>query len=97
MNDFLLRGDLPIHRLGFGTMRLVNEGAWGEPANREQMRNVLRRAISLGINLIDTADAYGPFIAEDLIAEALHPYPSNLVIATKARREVDFNHYTVLP
>ena len=83
MNDFLLRADLPIHRLGFGTMRLVNEGAWGEPANREQMRNVLRRAISLGINFIDTADAYGPFIAEDLIAEALHPYPSNLVIATK--------------
>ena len=83
MTNFLLGGDLPIQRLGFGTMRLVNEGAWGEPANREQMRNVLRRAVSLGINFIDTADAYGPFIAEDIIAEALHPYPSNLVIATK--------------
>jgi pyridoxine 4-dehydrogenase len=83
MSDFLLGGDLSINRLGFGTMRLVNEGAWGEPANREQMRNVLRRAVSLGINFIDTADAYGPFIAEDIIAEALHPYSSNLVIATK--------------
>jgi pyridoxine 4-dehydrogenase len=83
MSDFLLGGDLSINRLGFGTMRLVNEGAWGEPTNREQMRNVLRRAITLGINFIDTADAYGPFIAEDIIAEALHPYPSNLVIATK--------------
>ncbi len=83
MTNFLLGGDLSINRLGFGTMRLVNEGAWGEPANREQMRNVLRRAVSLGVNFIDTADAYGPFIAEEIIAEALHPYASNLVIATK--------------
>ncbi|RSL18798.1 aryl-alcohol dehydrogenase-like predicted oxidoreductase [Edaphobacter aggregans] len=83
MSDFLLGNDLPINRLGFGTMRLVNEGAWGEPTDREQMRNLLRRAVALGINFIDTADAYGPFIAEDIIAEALHPYPSNLVIATK--------------
>jgi len=83
MSDFLLGNDLPINRLGFGTMRLVNEGAWGEPTDREQMRNVLRRAVSLGVNFIDTADAYGPFITEDIIAEALHPYASNLVIATK--------------
>ena len=74
---------LPIHRLGYGTMRLVGEGAWGEPPNREDARNVLRRAVEIGINLIDTADAYGPQIAEQLIAEALHPYASNLVIATK--------------
>ncbi len=64
-------------------MRLVGEGAWGEPPNREDARNVLRRAVELGINLIDTADAYGPMIAEELIAEALHPYPPGLVIATK--------------
>ena len=80
---FNLGGDLPIHRLGYGTMRLVGEGAWGEPPNREDARNVLRRAVEIGINLIDTADAYGPQIAEQLIAEALHPYPANLVIATK--------------
>ena len=80
---FQLGGDLPVHRLGYGTMRLVGEGAWGEPPNREDARNVLRRALELGINLLDTADAYGPMIAEDLIAEALHPYPSGLVIATK--------------
>ncbi len=83
MTNFLLGGDLSINRLGFGTMRLVNEGAWGEPTDREQMRNVLRQAVSLGVNFIDTADAYGPFIAEEIIAEALHPYASNLVIATK--------------
>lgn len=83
MSDFLLGGDLSIQRLGFGTMRLVNEGAWGEPTDREQMRNVLRRAVAVGINLIDTADAYGPFIAEEIISEALHPYPPGLVVATK--------------
>ena len=83
MNDFLLGGDLPVNRLGFGTMRLVNEGAWGEPTDREQMRRVLRRAVELGINLIDTADAYGPFIAEEIVAEALHPYAPGVVIATK--------------
>jgi pyridoxine 4-dehydrogenase len=80
---FLVGGDLPIHRLGYGTMRLVGEGAWGEPGDPDQARRVLRRAIDLGINLIDTADAYGPEIAERLIAEALHPYPAGLVIATK--------------
>ena len=72
-----------MHRLGFGTMRLVGEGAWGEPEDPEECRRVLRRAVELGVNLIDTADAYGPEIAERLIREALHPYPAGLVIATK--------------
>ncbi len=80
---FLIGGDLPVHRLGYGTMRLVGEGAWGEPADAGEARRVLRRAVELGITLIDTADAYGPEIAERLIAEALHPYPPGLVIATK--------------
>jgi aryl-alcohol dehydrogenase-like predicted oxidoreductase len=80
---FLLGGDLPVHHLGYGTMRLVGEGAWGEPRDPAAARRVLRRAVELGVNLIDTADAYGPEIAERLIAEALHPYPSGLVIATK--------------
>lgn len=80
---FRLGGDLEVRRLGYGTMRLVGEGAWGEPPDREDARNVLRRAVELGINLLDTADAYGPMIAEELIAEALHPYPADLVIATK--------------
>ena len=80
---FLLGGDLPVRRLGFGTMRLVGEGAWGEPSDPEECRRVLRRAVELGVNLIDTADAYGPEIAERLIAEALHPYAPSLVIATK--------------
>jgi aryl-alcohol dehydrogenase-like predicted oxidoreductase len=80
---FALGNDLPVHRLGYGTMRLVGDGAWGEPPSREDARNVLRRAVELGITLLDTADAYGPQIAEQLIAEALHPYPANLVIATK--------------
>ena len=82
-NTFLIGGDLPVYRLGYGTMRLVGEGAWGEPSDLEECRRVLRRAVELGVNLIDTADAYGPEIAERLIAEALHPYPSGLVIATK--------------
>ncbi len=80
---FPLGGDLPVHRLGYGTMRLVGEGAWGEPPNREDARNVLRRAAELGVTLFDTADAYGPGIAEELVAEALHPYPAGVVIATK--------------
>jgi aryl-alcohol dehydrogenase-like predicted oxidoreductase len=80
---FLIGGDLPVHRLGYGTMRLVGEGAWGEPADAAEARRVLCRAVELGINLIDTADAYGPEIAERLIAEALFPYPAGLVIATK--------------
>jgi pyridoxine 4-dehydrogenase len=80
---FRIGGDLPVDRLGYGTMRLVGDGAWGEPADAEQTHRVLRRAVELGVTLIDTADAYGPEIAERLIAEALHPYPANLVIATK--------------
>jgi pyridoxine 4-dehydrogenase len=80
---FLIGGDLPVHRLGYGTMRLVGDGAWGEPADPAEAHRVLRRAVDLGVTLIDTADAYGPEIAERLIAEALHPYPLRLVIATK--------------
>ncbi len=80
---FLIGGDLPVYRLGFGTMRLVGEGAWGEPADRAECRRVLRRAVELGVTLIDTADAYGPEIAERLIGEALAPYPPGVVIATK--------------
>jgi pyridoxine 4-dehydrogenase len=80
---FLIGGDLPVHRLGYGTMRLVGEGAWGEPADVAEARRVLRRAVELGVTLIDTADAYGPEIAERMIAEALHPYAKDVVIATK--------------
>jgi pyridoxine 4-dehydrogenase len=81
--ELQIGGDLSVRRLGYGTMRLVGEGAWGEPKDPEEARRVLRRAIELGINLIDTADAYGPEIAERLVCEALHPYPAGLVIATK--------------
>ena len=80
---FYIAGDLPVNRLGYGTMRLVGDGAWGEPNDPGEARRVLRRAVDLGVTLIDTADAYGPEIAERLICEALHPYPSGLVIATK--------------
>ncbi len=80
---FLIGGDLPVHRLGYGTMRLVGEGAWGEPADAAEARRVLRRAVELGVTLIDTADAYGPEIAERLIGEALYPYAPGVVIATK--------------
>jgi aryl-alcohol dehydrogenase-like predicted oxidoreductase len=80
---FVIGGDLPVRRLGFGTMQLTGRGVWGEPADHDQAIAVLRRAVALGINLIDTADSYGPAVAERLIAEALHPYPKDLVIATK--------------
>jgi pyridoxine 4-dehydrogenase len=80
---FLIGGDLPVHRLGYGTMRLVGEGAWGEPSDEAEARRVLRRAVDLGVTLIDTADAYGPEIAERLIGETLAPYPPGVVIATK--------------
>jgi len=80
---FRIGGDVPVHRLGYGTMRLVGEGAWGEPADAEEAKRVLRRAVELGVTLIDTADAYGPEIAERLIGEALAPYPPGVVIATK--------------
>jgi pyridoxine 4-dehydrogenase len=80
---FLLGGDLPVRRLGFGAMRITGRGIWGDPADREAAKAVLRRAVELGITLIDTADSYGPNVSEELIAEALHPYPDDLVIATK--------------
>jgi pyridoxine 4-dehydrogenase len=82
-SSFLIGGDLSVNRLGFGAMRLTGEGIWGWPPDRENAKKVLRRAIELGVNLIDTADAYGPETDELLIAEALHPYPKGLVIATK--------------
>src|SRR5437764_14896547 len=80
---FLLGGDLLINRLGFGAMRLTGEGIWGWPPDREGAKKVLRRALELGVNFIDTADAYGPDTNELLIAEALYPYPKGLIIATK--------------
>src|SRR5207253_5513950 len=80
---FQLGGDLSVNRLGFGAMRLTGQGIWGWPPDRENAKKVLRRAVDLGVNLIDTADAYGPETDELLIAEALHPYPKGLVIATK--------------
>src|SRR5436190_2335249 len=80
---FALGGDLTVNRLGFGAMRITGEGIWGWPPDRQNALKVLRRAVDLGVNLIDTADAYGPDTSELLIAEALHPYPKGLVIATK--------------
>jgi len=81
---FAIGGDLPVHRLGFGAMRLTGKGIWGEPHDPKECVAVLRRAVELGITLIDTADSYGPKVSERFIAEALHPYPNDLVIATKA-------------
>lgn len=80
---FHLGGDLPVHRLGFGAMRITGDGVWGPPRDRDEALRVLRRAIELGVNLIDTAESYGPQVSEELIAEALHPYPPGLIIATK--------------
>ena len=80
---FLLGGDLPIRRMGFGAMRVTGAGIWGEPPDPDGARKLLRRVVDLGVNLIDTADAYGPEVSERLIREALHPYPKDLVIATK--------------
>lgn len=80
---FTLDGDLEVNRLGYGAMRITGKGIWGPPADRDAAIAVLRRAVELGVNLIDTADSYGPDVSEELIAEALHPYPSGLVIATK--------------
>ncbi len=81
---FKIGGDLPVVRLGYGAMRITGPGVWGPPKDRDEAIRVLRRAVELGVNFIDTADAYGPYISEELICEALHPYPSDLVIATKA-------------
>jgi aryl-alcohol dehydrogenase-like predicted oxidoreductase len=78
-----LGGKLSVHRLGYGAMRLTGEGIWGEPKDRKAALAVLRRAVELGVNFIDTADSYGPNVSEELIAEALSPYPRDLVIATK--------------
>lgn len=80
---FMLGGDLAVHRLGFGAMRMTGEGIWGDLKEPQRTRAVLRRAVEIGINFIDTADAYGPEVSENLIAEALYPYPAGLVIATK--------------
>src|SRR5204863_8758375 len=82
-NTWKLGGDLPVNRLGFGAMRITGEGIWGWPPDRQNALKVLRRAVELGVNLTDTADAYGPETSELLIAEALHPYPKGFVIATK--------------
>jgi aryl-alcohol dehydrogenase-like predicted oxidoreductase len=76
-------GDLTVHRLGFGAMRLTGDGVWGPPGDRREAIAVLRRAVELGVDLIDTAESYGPHVSEELIAEALYPYPKELVIATK--------------
>lgn len=76
-------GDLTVNRLGYGAMRITGKGIWGPPADREGAIATLRRTVELGVNLIDTADSYGPGVSEELIAEALYPYPSDLVIATK--------------
>jgi pyridoxine 4-dehydrogenase len=81
--EFSIGNDLRVTRLGFGSMRLTGKGVWGPPVDRAEAISVLRRAVELGINFIDTADSYGPHVAEELIAEALHPYPADLVIATK--------------
>ncbi len=78
-----LGGDLKVYRLGLGTMRITGEGIWGPPANKQEAISLLHRALELGINLIDTADSYGPEVSESIIAEALYPYPQGLVIATK--------------
>jgi pyridoxine 4-dehydrogenase len=80
---FALGGDLQINRLGYGAMRITGDGIWGEPKDAEKAKQVLRRAVELGVNFIDTADSYGPEVSERLIAEALYPYPKDLVIATK--------------
>jgi pyridoxine 4-dehydrogenase len=81
---FTLGGDLTVNRLGFGAMRLTGKGVWGPPDDHDECIRVLRRAVELGVNFIDTADSYGPDVSEELIHEALHPYPEGLVIATKA-------------
>jgi aryl-alcohol dehydrogenase-like predicted oxidoreductase len=81
---FRIGGDLPVVRLGFGAMRLTGPGIWGPPRDHDEAIRVLRRAVELGVTLIDTADSYGPYVSEELIHEALHPYPEDLVIATKA-------------
>jgi len=81
--EFKIGGDLRVHRLGYGAMRITGKGIWGEPQDRDESIRVLHSAVALGINFIDTADSYGPAVSEEIIAEALYPYPAGLVIATK--------------
>ena len=83
MQTFTIGGDLEVRRLGFGAMRITGNGIWGPPEDPEEAKRLLRRVVELGVNLVDTADSYGPEVSENLIAEALHPYPDGLVIATK--------------
>lgn len=82
--QFSIAGELPVTRLGYGAMQLTGPGVWGPPRDRAEAVAVLRRAVELGVNFIDTADSYGPYVSEEIIREALHPYPADLVIATKA-------------
>ena len=84
MTTFTIGGDVTVNRLGFGAMRLTGKGVWGPPADPDECIRVLQRAVALGVNFIDTADSYGPYVSERLIRKALHPYPEGLVIATKA-------------
>ena len=81
--DITLGGELTVHRLGYGAMRITGPGIWGPPKDKAAALAVLRRAVEMGVNFIDTADSYGPYVSEELIAEALYPYPTDLVIATK--------------
>ena len=81
---FGIGGDLPVVRLGYGTMQLTGKGVWGPPRDHDEAVAVLRRAVELGVTLFDTADSYGPYVAEDLLREALHPYADGVVLATKA-------------
>jgi pyridoxine 4-dehydrogenase len=82
--EFAIGGDLPVVRLGYGAMRIPGPGVWGEPRDHDEVIRVLRRAVELGVTFIDTADSYGPEVSERVIREALHPYPEDLIIATKA-------------
>jgi len=84
---FTIGGDLTVNRLGYGAMRITGKGIWGPPKDHDESIRVLKRAVELGVNFIDTADSYGPYVSEELIAEALHPYPAGLVIATKGGLE----------
>ncbi len=84
MTTFTIGGDLTVNRLGFGAMRLTGKGVWGPPTDHDECIRVLRRLVEVGVNFIDTADSYGPYVSEELIKEALHPYPDGLVVATKA-------------
>src|SRR5664279_5907308 len=78
-----LGGDLTVNRMGYGAMRITGKGIWGPPEDRDAALATLRRTVELGVNFIDTADSYGPFVSEELIAEALYPYPAGLIIASK--------------